>query len=358
LREEGSEQMSTGVDLSERKVVHDERVKERNRVQRLLIRPEMGALIGAVAIFIFFAIVAAPFRTPDALANVLYGSSAIGIMACAVALLMIGGEFDLSAGVAVTTSSLAASMLAFNLHLNLWVGTALALVLSLTIGFFNGYLVMKTKIPSFLITLGTLLMLTGANIAVTKLVSGQVATASVSDMQGWDTARAVFASTLTVFGVQVRITVLWWLLFTIVATYVLFKTRIGNWIFAVGGDEESARAVGVPVTKVKIGLFMFVGFTAWFVGMHLLFTYNTVQSGQGVGQEFIYIIAAVIGGCLLTGGYGTAIGAAIGAFIFGMVEKGIVYAGWEPDWFKFFMGGMLLFAVIANNAFRNYAAKR
>ena len=349
---------STEVDLSQRKVVHDDRVKERNRLQRLLIRPEMGALIGAVAIFIFFTIVAPPFRTPEALATVLYGSSTIGIMACAVALLMIGGEFDLSAGVAVTTSSLAASMLAYNLHLNLWAGAGLGLILALAVGLFNGYLVMKTKIPSFLITLGTLLMLTGANIAVTKLISGQVATPSVNDMQGWESARAFFASSLPVFGVQVRITVLWWLLFTAVATYVLFKTRIGNWIFAVGGDEESARAVGVPVTAVKIGLFMFVGFAAWFSGMHLLFSYNTVQSGQGVGQEFIYIIAAVIGGCLLTGGYGTAIGAAIGAFIFGMVQQGIVYAGWEPDWFKFFMGVMLLFAVIANNAFRNYAAKR
>ena len=350
--------MSTQVDLSEHKVVHDERVKERNRIQRLLIRPEMGALIGAVAIFIFFFIVAPPFRSPEALATVLYGSSTIGIMACAVALLMIGGEFDLSAGVAVTTGSLAASMLAYNLHLNLWLGAALALVLSLAIGFFNGYLVMRTKIPSFLITLGTLLMLTGANIAVTKLISGTVATPSVNDMAGWDTAKAVFASSITVFGVSVRITVLWWLLFTIVATYVLFKTRVGNWIFAVGGDEESARAVGVPVTQVKIGLFMLVGFAAWFSGMHLLFSFNTVQSGQGVSNEFIYIIAAVIGGCLLTGGYGTAIGAAIGAFIFGMVQQGIVYAGWEPDWFKFFMGVMLLFAVIANNAFRNYAAKR
>ncbi|WP_102142411.1 ABC transporter permease [Mycobacterium hubeiense] len=350
--------MTTQVDLSQRKVVHDERVKERNKLQRLLIRPEMGAFIGAVAIFIFFMVVAPPFRTPDALATVLYASSTIGIMACAVALLMIGGEFDLSSGVAVTTGSLAASMLAYNLHLNLWAGAGLALILALAIGFFNGYLVMKTKIPSFLITLGTLLMLTGANIAVTKLISGQVATPSVNDMQGWDSARAVFSSTLTVFGVQVRITVLWWLLFTAIATYVLFKTRVGNWIFAVGGDQESARAVGVPVTAVKIGLFMFVGFCAWFVGMHLLFSFNTVQSGQGAGQEFIYIIAAVIGGCLLTGGYGTAIGAAIGAFIFGMVQQGIVYAGWEPDWFKFFMGVMLLFAVIANNAFRNYAAKR
>jgi simple sugar transport system permease protein len=348
----------TDLDLAGRKVVHDERVKERNRLQRLLIRPEMGALIGAIAILIFFMIVAVPFRSPEALATVLYSSSTIGIMACAVALLMIGGEFDLSSGVAVTTSSLAASMLAYNFHLNLWTGAVLSLILALAIGFFNGYLVMKTKIPSFLITLGTLLMLTGINLAVTKLVSGQVATPSVSDMQGWDSARAVFASTLTVFGVSVRITVLWWLLFTAVATYVLFKTRVGNWIFAVGGDQESARAVGVPVTKVKIGLFMFVGFSAWFVGMHLLFSFNTVQSGQGVGNEFIYIIAAVIGGCLLTGGYGTAIGAAIGAFIFGMVQQGIVYAGWNPDWFKFFMGVMLLFAVIANNAFRNYAAKR
>jgi len=153
------------VDLSQRKVVHDERVKERNRIQRLLIRPEMGALIGAVAIFIFFAVVAAPFRSPEALATVLYASSTIGIMACAVALLMIGGEFDLSSGVAVTFSSLAASMLAYNLHLSLWVGAALALVLALAVGFLNGYLVMRTKIPSFLITLSTFLMITGINLA-------------------------------------------------------------------------------------------------------------------------------------------------------------------------------------------------
>jgi simple sugar transport system permease protein len=279
-------------------------------------------------------------------------------MACAVALLMIGGEFDLSAGVAVTFSSLAASMLAYNLHLNLWVGAVLALVMALAVGFLNGYLVQRTKIPSFLITLGTFLMLQGINLAVTKLVAGQVATPSVSDMAGWDSAKAVFASSFTVLGVSVRITVVWWLLFTIVATYVLFKTRIGNWIFAVGGDQDSARAVGVPVTAVKIGLFMFVGFSAWFVGMHYLFSFNTVQSGQGVSNEFLYIIAAVIGGCLLTGGYGTAIGAAIGAFIFGMTNQGIVYAGWNPDWFKFFLGAMLLFAVVANNAFRNYAAKR
>ena len=348
----------TDVNAAGHKVVRDERVKERNRLHRMLIRPEIGAGIGAIGIFVLFFVVAPPFREASSLATVLYASSTIGIMACGVALLMIGGEFDLSTGVAVTFSSLSASMLAYNLHLNLWVGAALALVMALAVGFFNGFLVMKTNIHSFLITLSTFFMLAGINLAVTKLVSGQVATQSVSDMAGWDSAQKVFASTIDVFGVGIRVTVLWWLLFSAVATWVLFKTKIGNWIFAVGGDAESARAVGVPVTKVKIGLFMFVGFCAWFVGMHLLFAFNTVQSGQGIGNEFFYIIAAVIGGCLLTGGYGTAIGAAIGAFIFGMTNQGIVYAGWDPDWFKFFLGAMLLFAVIANNAFRNYAAKK
>lgn len=346
------------VNLETRTIVHDERVKEQNKLQRLIIRPEMGALVGAVGIFIFFLIMAPPFRSPESLATVLYASSTIGIMAVGVGLLMIGGEFDLSAGVAVTTSSLAASMLCYNLHLNLWAGAALALVVSLAVGFFNGYMVMKTNIPSFLITLSSFFMLAGINLAVTKLVSGQVATPSVSDMQGFESGKAVFASSISLGPVSIRITVLWWILFAIIATYILFKTRIGNWIFAVGGNQDSARAVGVPVTKVKIGLFMVVGFCAWFVGMHLLFAFNTIQSGQGVGNEFFYIIAAVIGGCLLTGGYGTAIGTLIGALIFGMTNQGIVYAGWNPDWFKFFLGAMLLFAVIANNAFRNYAAKR
>ena len=111
----------------------------------------------------------------------------------------------------------------------------------------------------------------------------------------------------------------------------------------------------MPVNRVKIGLFMAVGFLAWFIGMHTLFQFNTVQSGIGLGNEFIYIVAAVVGGCLLTGGYGSAIGAAIGAFIFGMTQHGIVYAGWNPDWFKFFLGALLLGAILLNNYVRRRA---
>jgi simple sugar transport system permease protein len=158
--------------------------------------------------------------------------------------------------------------------------------------------------------------------------------------------------------VSVKITVVWWILFVLLATWILNRTRTGNWVFAVGGNAASARAVGVPVNKVKIGLFMGVGFLAWFSGMHQLFAFNTIQAGGGVGQEFLFIIAAVVGGTLLTGGYGSAVGTALGAFIFGMTQQGIVYAGWDPNWFKAFLGVMLLLAVAVNLSVKKYATTR
>jgi simple sugar transport system permease protein len=174
-------------------------------------------------------------------------------------------------------------------------------------------------------------------------------------MDGFTSAKNVFASQFAIGGITIRITFLWWLLFVAIATWVLLRTHLGNWIFAVGGSAPSSRAVGVPVNRVKIGLFMAVGFMAWFTGMHILFAFDTVQSGVGLGNEFYYIIAAVVGGCLLTGGYGSAIGSAIGAFIFGMTNLGIVYAGWNPDWFKFFVGALLLGAILLNTYIRRRA---
>ncbi|WP_214368793.1 ABC transporter permease [Pseudonocardia sp. H11422] len=335
--------------------VADERLAQKSLVARLLGRPEIGALVGAIVIFALFFIVAPAFRDASSLATVLYQSSLYGIPAVGVALLMIGGEFDLSTGVAVTTSALVASITAFQLSVNVWVGVAVSLAVALGIGALNGYLLVKTRLPSFLVTLATFFMLTGLNLAVTKIVSGGVATQDISNIDGFDAAAAFFASDFSIGGVRIRITLIYWLLLVAIATWVLLRTRLGNWIFAVGGSAPSARAVGVPVNKVKIGLFMAVGFTCWFAGMHVLFAFNTVQSGQGVGNEFLYIIAAVVGGCLLTGGYGSAIGAAIGAFIFGMTEQGIVLAGWEADWFKFFLGAMLLFACLLNAYVRQRA---
>ncbi|MCT9076567.1 ABC transporter permease [Streptomyces fulvoviolaceus] len=326
----------------------DERLLETSPLRKLLGRPELGSVVGAIAVFVFFALVADGFLRAASLNTVLYASSTIGIMAVPVALLMIGGEFDLSAGVLVTTSALVSSMFSYQMTANTWVGVGVSLLVTLAIGAFNGLMLTRTKLPSFIITLGTFLMLTGLNLGFTKLIDGTVSTKSISDMEGFPSAQDVFASTLTIGDVNVKITILWWFGLVAVASWILLRTRAGNWIFAVGGNQDAARAVGVPVTKTKVGLYMGVAFGAWISGQHLLFSYDVVQSGEGVGNELIYIIAAVIGGCLITGGYGSAIGSAVGAFIFGMTSKGIVFAEWNPDWFKFFLGAMLLLATLLN----------
>jgi simple sugar transport system permease protein len=326
----------------------DDRVSTRSLGARLLSRPEIGSLVGAGVVLVFFLITAPTFRDPHASGTIVYQAALIGVMAVPVALLMIGGEFDLSAGVAVTTSGLTAALFAYQFSTNVWVGILVALLVSLAIGAFNGWLLMKTGLPSFLVTLGTFFILQGLNLAVTRLLTGSVSSRSISDMDGYSTAENIFASQFTIGPVTVKILIVWWILFVVAGTWVLLKTKIGNWIFAVGGDAAAARAVGVPVKKVKIGLFMTVGLFAWFSGMHLLFTQSSVQSGEGVGKEFIYIIAAVVGGCLLTGGFGSVVGSAIGALIFGMTQLGVVYAHWNADWFKAFLGVMLLLATIVN----------
>ncbi len=337
----------------------DDRVSARSIGARLLSRPEIGSLVGAAVILVFFVITAEPFRQINNTGTILYQAALIGVMAVPVSLLMIGGEFDLSAGVAVTTSGLTAGIFAYQFSVNVWVGMAVALVFALAIGLFNGWLLMRTGLPSFLVTLGTFFILQGLNVAVTRLTSGAVASNSISDMDGFGSAKAVFASEFKLGGVTIKIIIVWWIVFVAIAAWMLLRTKIGNWIFAVGGDAASARAVGVPVKKVKIGLFMTVGFFAWFTGMQLLFVQNgVVQSGEGVGKEFLYIIAAVVGGCLLTGGYGSVVGGAVGALIFGMVQLGVVYAGWNPDWFKAFLGAMLLLATIVNLVVKNKADAR
>ncbi|MET8870259.1 ABC transporter permease [Nonomuraea sp. NPDC004580] len=333
----------------------DERVARVGLARRLLIRPELGAVVGLVVVFVFFAAQSPVFRSPDGIANWLDPAATLGIMAVAVALLMIGGEFDLSAGVLTGTSGLVLVTLATRFGFDVWTAMLVGLVVALAVGFANGLVVTRTRLPSFIVTLGTFLMLQGVNLGVTKAITGTVQVSGLRRAEGFEVANAIFAGTIDVGGTSFRVAILWWIVVTAVATWVLMRSRAGNWIFAVGGDEQAARAVGVPAARTKIALFMTTAFAAWLVGSTLALRYTSVQAGIGIGQEFIYIIAAVIGGCLLTGGYGSAIGAAIGALIFGMADKGIVFLGWDADWFTFFLGAMLLLATLANRLVRRYA---
>jgi simple sugar transport system permease protein len=225
----------------------------------------------------------------------------------------------------------------------------------LAIGFVNGYLVVRTGLPSFIITLGMFLMLQGLNLGVTKLVTNTVQVNNFDKVPGYGVVHAVLASTVKIGGTPFQIAIVWWVVATLLGSWLLLKTRFGNWIFAVGGDVTASRNVGVPVARTTITLFMLTSAAAWFIGNTQIARLTSIQAQTGFGQELIYIVAAVIGGCLLTGGFGSAIGASLGALIFGMTSQGIVYAGWDADWFKFFLGAMLLLAVLANQYVRRFA---
>jgi simple sugar transport system permease protein len=335
----------------------DERVAATSIATKMLQRPELGALIGAAVIFFLFW----SFDTTGNFAAV--GGTAgwtdiaapIGIIAVFVSLLMIGGEFDLSTGVMVGTAGLMTGLLATEYGLNIWVSIAIVFAFALVVGFINGVIVVKTGLPSFIVTLATFFVLRGANLAVTKELTGTVRVANVEDSLGFDSAHAIFASKLAVGTSNFQISILWWVLATIFATWLLTRTQFGNWIFASGGDKNAARNAGVPVNRTKITLFMMSSLASAFVGVMFVLRLQGMQAGQGVGMEFFYIIAAAVGGTLLMGGAGSAIGASIGAAIMGIADIGIPYALWDQDWRWTFIGVILLAAVLVNTYIGNKA---
>ena len=335
----------------------DERLVQVSLLTRTLRRPEIGAAIGALMVFLFFTLAAEGFVVNSegrftGMARWLDRAAPLGIMAVAVSLLMIGGEFDLSSGVMTGSTGLVAGLLSTNLGINIWVGMFASLCFALLIGFLNGMLVIKTSLPSFIVTLSTFFILRGANLGVTKLLTGTVRVEGIGDVAGYESARLFFASTAGTAPADFSITILWWIVITIIVTWILHKTRIGNWIFSSGGDSVAARNIGVPAGATKIALFMYVSASAWLVGITNAIRFRSVQAGQGIGLEFMYIIAAVVGGCLLTGGFGSAIGGSIGALIMGMAFIGIPFAGWNTDWQWLFVGILLLSAVLINNFIR------
>ena len=335
----------------------DERLVSASTITRLLRRPELGAFMGAVVIYAMFAAVDTTgiFATINGTARWTDVASTVGIVAVPVALLMIAGEFDLSSGVMVGTSGLLCGLLTTEYNVPMWPAILITFAFAACIGLINGWLVMLTGLPSFIVTLAMFFSLRGINLGVTKVLTDTVRVAGVDKVDGFDSAASVFSSTFW-DPYNYRISVVWWIGITIVATTVLTKTRFGNWIYAVGGDQNASRNTGVPVRRTKITLFVMTSMASALVGIMALTRLHSMQAGQGIGDEFTFIIAAVVGGCLLTGGFGSAIGASIGASIIGMAFIGIAYADWNTDWSWLFLGVILFAAVLVNTFISKRAA--
>jgi simple sugar transport system permease protein len=331
----------------------DERVRRLGLTSILLSRPEIGAIIGAVLVFVVFAIWAggSGFLTPAGTATYLEVAAQVGIVASAVALLMIAGEFDLSVGSVIGAAGMVVAIGIGVVGLPVWLAVLLAFVFALAIGFINGYLVVRTRLPSFIVTLGTLFILRGLTIGITRAITGRTQVGGLAAATDGDPIAAIFTTNIGPFEVAV----LWWIGLALLATFILLRTSFGNWIFGVGGSAIAARNVGVPVDRVKITLFMATAASAALLAVIQVLDAGSGDVLRGSDKEFEAIITAVIGGTLLTGGYGSAIGAVFGALTLGMTRQGIVFAGIPGDWYLAFLGVLLLAAVIVNNYIRQRA---
>jgi simple sugar transport system permease protein len=340
-----------------------DRLRNLSLTQRFLARPAAGALIIVVFVFLIFFAIAfsrrgldAPFLSLAGTLNYLDVAAQVGIIATAVALLMIAGEFDLSIGSMVGFAGIIMGIGITIWNLPVWLSILMAMLLATVLGAVNGFIVVRTGLPSFIVTLATLFIIRGASSVLTSTVSPityipvdptKIASDPLAAIFAWNAPISLAGQTGTL-----QVSIILWILIAIVGVYILGRTRFGNWIAGVGGSAGAARNLGVPVARVKIALFALTGFSAAVLAAIQTTRFTSADILRGTGYELDAITTAVIGGSLLTGGYGSVAGTALGALALGMARQGIVFADINADWYKIAIGTLLLVAVVLNSWIR------
>jgi len=356
----------------------DERIKPVSALRRVLVRPESGSICGAILVFILFLSIAGDsgMFAAEGVLNWSVVSAQFMIIAVGACLLMIAGEFDLSVGSMIGFAGMSMAILSVHFDLPLWLAIVVTFGLCLSLGAVNGFLVIRTRLPSFIVTLAFLYVLRGLTIWSSVFLTQKTIIAGVAEKAANDWLAPLFGgkvlgnlfiwlgengwiATFTrgnragqpvIDGIPML--VIWAIVLVIFGHWLLTRTKFGNWIFASGGDATAAGYVGVPVSRVKILMFMFSAFCACVFAACQVMEFGSAASDRGVLKEFEAIICVVIGGALLTGGYGSVIGAALGAIIFGVVQQGLFFANAESSLFRVFLGLILLIAVIMNTYIR------
>ncbi|MGI9369126.1 MAG: ABC transporter permease [Ruegeria sp.] len=356
----------------------DERIKDISPLRKALIRPELGGMVGTVAVFTFFLLFAfdSGMFTSQGVMNWSIVSAQFMIIAVGACLLMIAGEFDLSVGSMIGFAGMMIAIFSVTMSWPVWMAILVTFALCVTIGALNGYIVVRTGLPSFIVTLAFLFILRGFTIYLPQTIERKTIIGGIKDVAEGDWLAAVFggkilqglfvwlgdAGVIDTFERGTRegqpvvdgipMLIIWAIGLIIFGHVLLTKTKFGNWIFASGGDAEAARNSGVPVNRVKVLMFMFTAFCATVFATCQVMEFGSAGADRGLLKEFEAIIAVVIGGALLTGGYGSVLGAALGALIFGVVQQGLFFAGVESSLFRVFLGVILLGAVILNTYIR------
>ena len=307
-------------------------------LRRILLRPEPAALAAILVLTVVFSFLSPLFLTTATFVSIASVAAELGIVSVGMTLLMIGGHFDLSVGAVLGLTSFAVVSLINDYHVAPLAAILLALILAGLMGLINGVILVKARIHSFVVTLGTMLIFRGILIALT---GGFPITVTIPPI-----LQSLAAGPILPGGFQMSL--VWFILIGALATLLLLRTRLGNWIQASGQNPLAARNLGVPVDRVTIVLFVQCAMLAGVTGIIQVARFATVDANRGLGVELQAIAVTVIGGTLLSGGYGSAIGTMLGAVVFGMIQLGLVLASAPGYYYTTLEGLIVVVAVIAN----------
>jgi len=319
-------------------------------IANLLRLPAAASIISLFGVLCFYVVLGGvDLEKLGGAASWVNYAARIGIVALPVGLLMIAGEIDISIGAMIPAGAMTTAIISGYYELPMIFGIIGALAVGVIVGLVNGFLAVRTSVPSLIITLGTLVGMQGVVLAGSKLLTGS---ASVP-IQAPEWAKTLFGQLM--FGGSHQVIIIWWVLLAILFWFILHKSIYGNWIFAIGGDRVSARNSGIPVDKMTILLFVLTSTSATFVGMCHATLFNSAQVSGGMNDIFNIIVSVVVGGVLLTGGFGSITGVFIGTITFAIVNKGIDFTAIDRNWSNLIIGMTLLLAVAMNEHFRKLA---
>ena len=306
-----------------------------------MTKPEAGAMMAAIIVFIFFSIFAEKFLSTRIFANVFLLTAELGLVAIGVTLLMIAGDFDLSVG-SVFGLSAGVCILMLNAGVPGLAAVLLTLLIAGAIGALNGVMVTQLRIHSLIITLGGLMFYRGMVLAMTGGFPLRL-------------ERSLRPEMLDVFSTRfdfIPASFLWLLGIVTLFGFLLNYSQLGNWIFATGGDRSAAREMGVPTTQVKITMFGLASSLAAFAGIVQMARFNSIDALRGDGMELEAVLAVVVGGTSLNGGYGSVVGAVLGVLMLAMIKQGLILMGIDAFWYRAGIGLVLIVAAVVNQFVR------
>ncbi len=338
----------------------------RLRLLDVIRRPEGGAFMGMFLVFVFFAYFGwdRNFLSAFGTSSWLNYASTVGIIAIPIGFLMIAGELDISVGAMVPAAKISIAVVSGYYGLNIWIGIGVTLVIAAMVGWVNGMLVVRTNVPSLIVTLATLFAVGGLTLFLslyltdtTQQALRDTNTDAVSEFMfgTYHTLKLGSGENAVTIWQGVQSSVFIWLTIAVLCYFFLHHSPWGNWIFALGGDKESARNAGIPINRLKIALFMLTAMAASMTGMCETILSNSASTTTQFTMIFNTIIAVVVGGVLLTGGFGTVIGVVFGTATLAIVQQGINYTSFDRNLSNLIIGVMLLVAVLMNDTFRNMA---